>query len=331
MNSRRLLYAGGIVVIVVAVVLVVWAATRSDDDEDGTSYRVGIVNIASILDPAIDGFKEGMAESGYVEGDNVTYVYDGVVSRDELEATIQKLIDQDVDVIVSLTTPATIAAKELTAENQVPVVFVPVTDPVGAGIITDISHPGGNVTGIISGLGEERRLEWLLDLAPGAERVYFPYNPNDTSPAQALEALRPVADSLGVELVTLETPDEAAVTAAIENIPDDVDAIFIGPDSLVGRQFDAWIARSIELKLPISGSSLAHVEAGMLCSYSYSPFEAGKQASHLVDQILRGTPPGDLPVETADPVFSINMVTANQLELQLSEEVLNRAQVIVRE
>ncbi|MCD4685489.1 MAG: ABC transporter substrate-binding protein [Anaerolineae bacterium] len=329
MNTRRLMVLGGAVVIVVALVVVVWLAIRSDDDD--TSYTVGIVNIASILNPVIDGFKEGMVEKGYIEGETITYVYDGAVSRDDLESTIQSLIDQDVDVIVSLTTPATLTAKELTAENQMPVVFVPVTDPLGAGIVTDISHPGGNITGIISGLGEEIRLEWLTDLAPDAERIFFPYNPDDTSPTQALEALRPVAETLGVELVTLETPDADAVTAAIENIPDDVDAIFIGPDSLVGRQFEAWIAKAIELKLPLSGSSLAHVEAGMLCSYSYSPFEAGKHASRLVDQILRGTAAGDLPVETADPVFSINLLTAEQLELDIAADVLGRAHVIVRE
>src|SRR5690606_11096054 len=135
----------------------------------------------------------------------VNYIYSGPVSRDNLESEIQSLIDQNVDVIVSLTTPATITAKELTEENQIPVVFVPVNDPVGAGIVTDLTNPGGNMTGIISGASETRRLEWLLTVAPGATQIYYPYNPDDPSPVRTLETLtEEVAPQLGIEIVPFE-------------------------------------------------------------------------------------------------------------------------------
>lgn len=293
---------------------------------------VGIVNIAAILDPVVDGLKVGMSEFEYVEGTNINYIYNGPVSRDDLNKEIQSLIDQDVDIIVSLTTPATIAAKEMTQENQVPVVFVPVNDPVGTGIVSDLTNPGGNITGIISGASETRRLEWLLTIAPDSKRIYYPYNPDDPSPVGTLETLSTdVAPQLGVELVPFEVSTVELLQDAIHNIPDDVDAIYLPSDSRVGSALSDWVAVAEERKLPMSASSQAHVDAGVLCSYSYSPYEAGRQAARLVDQILHGVDAGTLPVETAEPLFSINLVAANAIELEIPDDVLGQANIIVRE
>lgn len=324
------------VLVVVAVVLGVLLLTRQDDDEKDTgteneTYTIGIVNVAAIINPAVDGLKEAMAERGYIEGENVTYIYNGPVARDTLETEIQGLIDQKVDLIVAITTPPAVQAKTMTAENKIPVVFVPVTDPVTAELVPNLTHPGGNITGIISGQGETRRLEWLKTVDPTIERIYFPYNSTDASPVKALEELKPAAENLGVELVLVDTPDEAAVLDAIANVPDDVDAIFLGPDSLVGAKYAEWVAKANELKIPTSGSSQAHVAGGILCSYSYSPFDAGRLAAGLVDQILKGADPGNLPVETAGPQFSINLVTANAIGLEIPDDVLQQATIIIRE
>lgn len=138
--------------LLIIVLLFAMAACTTTSDNESETYTVGIVNIASILNPVVDGFKDGMAEFNYTEGENITYIYNGPVSRDNLESEIQSLIDAEVDVILSLTTPATVTAKGLTADNQIPVVFVPVNDPVGAGIVEDTSKPGGNITESLVGL-----------------------------------------------------------------------------------------------------------------------------------------------------------------------------------
>jgi putative ABC transport system substrate-binding protein len=334
-KNRRLLYILlSAVVIIVAAVGAYLVTQNNDDDEDDTkdnkTYTIGIVNIAAIINPAVDGLKAAMVEHGYTEGDNVVYIYNGPVTRDALPTEIQGLIDQNVDLIVAVTTQPAVQAKALTAENQIPVVFVPVTDPIAAEIVTDLTHPGGNVTGIISGQGETRRLEWLQTVDPTIQRVYFPYNPDDPSPVKALEELQPAAENLGLELVLVETPDEAAVLDAIANVPDDVDAIFLGPDSLVGAKYAEWVAKATELGIPTSGSSQAHVAGGILCSYSYSPYNAGELAAGLVAQILEGANPGDLPVETAEPQFSINLVTADAIGLEIPDSVLSQATIIIR-
>lgn len=318
--------------LLIIVLLFAMAACTTTSDNESETYTVGIVNIASILNPVVDGFKDGMAEFNYTEGENITYIYNGPVSRDNLESEIQSLIDAEVDVILSLTTPATVTAKGLTADNQIPVVFVPVNDPVGAGIVEDTSKPGGNITGIISGASETRRLEWLLTVAPEAKVVYFPYNPDDPSPVQTLETFNDgIAEDLGIELVTYEVTSADALPDAIANTPENVDAIYLPSDSRVGSALTDWLALAEERQLPLSGSSQAHVSAGALCSFSYSPYEAGKQSANLVNQILTGTNAGDLPIEFAEPLLSVNIPAAEAIGLEIPDDVLIQANIIVRD
>lgn len=306
-------------------------ADSDSEDAESSVSTIGIVNIASILNPVIDGVKAGMTEFDHIEGEDINYIYNGPVGRDDLETEIQSLIDQGVDVIVSLTTPASIVARDLTLENRIPVVFVPVNDPVGAGIVDDPTSPGENITGIISGASETRRMEWLLTVVPDATRIYYPYNPDDPSPVRTLELFEGLAEQLGIEIVAFEVSTVELLQDAINNIPDDIDAIYLPSDSRVGSALADWVAIAAERQLPMSGSSQAHVDAGVLSSYSYSPFEAGRQSARLIDQILSGIDPGTLPVETAEPLFSINMVAANAIGLEISEDILIQANIIVRE
>jgi putative ABC transport system substrate-binding protein len=330
-RRNRFIGLGLLVVVVLVIGGVLLLSQQNDDKKNDKTYKVGIVNSAAIMSTAIDGFKQDLTTLGYTEGKNITYLYNGPTAKEDLEAEIQRLIDEKVDVIFTLTTNPTVKAKEMTAASGLPVVFAPVTDPIGAGIVTDLNKPGGNITGIISGLSENRRLEWLKTVAPDVQRVFIPYNPDDPSPVKTLDGLQATAEKIGVELVLLETPDKAAVEAAIANVPEDVDAIFLPSDTLVGSYVADWVAKSIELKIPTSGSSQAHVTAGVMCSYSYSPFQAGQLAADLVDHVLQGATPGELPIETAEPQASINLATANAIGLEIPDATLQQASIVIRE
>ena len=150
--------------------------------ENQKTYTIGVVNPTSGLDDTVEGFKKGMAELGYIEGKNLTYIYEGAVNSIEtLDPVAQRLVEANVDLILSITTPATQAAQRATADTDIPVVFVPVTDPVGAGLVESLRQPGGNMTGITFGLQEGRRLEWLLQIVPTIKQIYIPHNPDDRS------------------------------------------------------------------------------------------------------------------------------------------------------
>jgi putative ABC transport system substrate-binding protein len=289
---------------------------------------IGVVNLVPGLDDVVVGFKQGMAELGYVEGENVTYVYEGATgSIDILESVVQGLVEADIDLILSVTTPATQAAQRATAGTDIPVVFVPVTDPVGAGLVDSLRNPGGNTTGVTFGVQERRRLEWLVQIVPTIEEIYVPYNPEDQSAVLALGTVSEAATNLGLGLITREVRSAEEIPAAVENIPEEADAVFLLPDSLLGSHATEFV----ELQLPTSAANPRDLtDHGVLTSYGIELTASGKQAARLADQIFRGVKPADLPVETAEFYLAINLRTAETIGLDIPDEVLEQADIIVR-
>ena len=295
------------------------------------TYTIGVVNLSQNLDDTVKGFKEGMTTLGYVEGKNITYIYDGPAGVDKLDGIAQELVKADVDLILSMTTPATQAAQKATAGTAIPVLFIPVTNPVEAGIVNSLTKPGGNITGITYSLQEGKRLEWLLQVAPTIKQVYVVYNPKDQSPVSALKTVSETATRLGVELITREASTPEEITAAFKNIPQEADAIFFLPDSVVNAQITDWLKIAKELKLPTSGSNIQLVEEGALTTYGIDlTVSARQEGARLADQILRGTKPADLPVEMAEFFSAINLKTAQAIGLDIPDATLRQANIIIR-
>jgi putative ABC transport system substrate-binding protein len=326
--NRQLKYMQQIVVVtgllVIGLFLAACGITQSK------TFTIGVINLTPSLEPVLEGFKDGMTERGYVEGENTTYIYEGPTgSIDKLAAAAQGLVGADVDLILSITTPATQAAQRATAGTDIPVVFVPVTDPVSAGIVQSLRQPGGNVTGITTGGSEESRLHWQLKIAPNIKKVFIPYNPDDSSKA-SLAATEAAAAKLNIELVTqvATTPDE--VSAVIETMPKDVEAIFILSDGFMESQTDKLVEAAVEHGLPLSATNLKLVEAGILFSFGFQPYGVGQQASRLADQILRGAKPAGLRVETAEFILVINLQSAEAIGLEIPDDVIRDAHTIIR-
>jgi putative ABC transport system substrate-binding protein len=306
--------------------------TSQPDQATSKSFKIGVVSGGSNLDLVLTGFKAGMAEQGYAEGKNVTYVYDGAVAgADKLEAAGQKLVAAKVDLIVSLGTPATQATQKATAGMTIPVVFVPVADPVKAGIVQSMTNPGGNITGVVSGVEVQvLRLGWLLKVSPNIKRVYVPYDAVDDASKLALNAVKESASKLNVELVTREIRSADDITAALAEIPGKADAILILPGSAVGVKLDEFVKLSLEHKLPLSSPILGQVNSGVLMSYSFSQEAAGKQAARLTDRILKGAKIANLPVENAEFFLAINLKTAQAIGVDVPSDILRQASTIIR-
>jgi putative ABC transport system substrate-binding protein len=301
-------------------------------DNQKKSYTVGVINIVPDFDKIVAGFKEGMAESGYIEGDNIKYIYEGAtVDMDKLDAVAQGLVAAEADMILSITTPATKAVKRATAGTDLPVVFVPVTDPVKAGIVASLRRPRGNITGVTFGVQEARRMEWLVRICPAIKKIYIPYNPMDQSPVLALAMVNKVAVKLGIELITREIRNPEELDAAIKNIPAEADAVFLLPDSLLSTRMPDMVEAATKLKLPVSGANVEVVKSfGVLTSYGIDQTSGGKQAARLAKQILQGVKPADLPVETAEFYLAINLKVAKIIGADIPDEILRQAQIIIR-
>ena len=159
----------------------------------------------------------------------------------------------------------------------------------------------------------------------------MPYNINDASATRALETVQAAADELDVELETVPLNGEIELENAITDIPADVDAIFLMPDSFVMNRIQDWVAEAKANDLPLSVASDQDVANGALVSYSFSLPAAGVQAARLAKQILEGSDPGTLPIEMAELYLVINVATAEAIDLELSDEILSQADTLVRE
>lgn len=295
------------------------------------TYTIGVVNLAAAFDPILEGFKTGMEEAGYKEGENVTYLYEGPAANpDSLDEVLENLKSQDVDLVLTFGTTATLKAKQLLEGTDIPVIFGPVTDPVSAGIVTDLINPGGNITGIRTGNPTPKRLEWLMTIASDIKRIYVFNNPNDKSSAAAIEALAETASLYGVELVVRDAGNPEEIDAGLNAIPEDVDAIFIPASAFYEAQISKFIDTANQRKLPLAAPATANVWTGALTSFGHDNIPLGKQASRMAVQILGGVKPSDLPIENADLFLAINLLTANTIGLNISDEILRQADIIVR-
>lgn len=293
---------------------------------------VGVVNLSPMLEPVLGGFRAELDELGYVEGEQVTYIYSGpAASIDALDAAAQELVAREVDLILALSTPAAQAAYRATMGTTVPVVFAPVTDPVAAGIVSTVSQPGGNLTGVMLGAqSESKRLEWLVRLAPNLTRIYLPYNSDDASARASTTAVRTAAAELGLEVLVREARTTDEITSAIAEIPAEVQAIFLPQDSLVAARVDDFAAAAIARKLPLCTPTDGQVARGALMSYSFALDPLGRQAAHLADQIFNGASPATLPVETAEFFLSINLKTAEAIGLFIPDDLVRVADTVIR-
>jgi putative ABC transport system substrate-binding protein len=281
----------------------------------------------------IDAFREGMRTLGHVEAkDYVLQERYAEGKGDRLPALARELLAQKPDVLLVSTTPASLAAKA--ASSRLPMVVVLVADPVGAGIVQSLARPGGNITGITNIVAElaGKRLELLKEMVPRASRIAVFVNPDSQNAPLQLRSAHAAASRLGIELSPVleirQPPDlepafEAAVRArcgaAIRMI-----------DPLVFMLREQTAALSIKHHLPVIYPSREDVEAGGLVSYGTNVPEQYRQAAGLVDKILRGAKPADLPVEQPTKFeLVINQKSAKALGLTIAQALLLRADEVI--
>lgn len=297
-------------------------------------HRIGILspdspeNMASTVAQIL----QALAGLGYVEGQNLAVERRFGASEAQLPSVAAELVASGVELIAPLSTPAALAAKAATA--TIPIVVVS-TDPVGAGLVESLSRPGGNVTGLTNYSPDlaGKRLQLLLETVPEADRIAFLTNPNNPTYASQENELQAAATALGVQLQRLETRDSAALDPAFRAASDGrARALVILSDSLVLQAQRAQISQlAIQHRLPAMVSDRFYVEAGGLISYGLNLADQHRARAAVIDKILRGAKPADLPIEGPTKFdLIINMKTAQALGLTIPQSILQQATEIIQ-
>jgi putative ABC transport system substrate-binding protein len=243
-----------------------------------------------------------------------------------------ELVHLKVDVIVAFVTAASLAAREAT--TTIPIVMAYVSDPIGAGLIASLAHPGGNVTGTagVTAILFAKQLELLKEIMPNASHFAVLSNPaNVAFQTQRIKEITAAAHTLGVELQLLEartSNDFEAVFAAIDRKK--TRALLILGDPLFNISVKELAILSVKSHLAALYANRPFVDAGGLIAYGPNNYEISKHTAVYVDKILKGAKPADLPVELPTKfTFVLNLKTAKALDIKISDDVLSLADEVI--
>jgi putative tryptophan/tyrosine transport system substrate-binding protein len=291
---------------------------------------IGIINALSTHTSVIDGFKTGMAELGYIEGKNVKYIYDGIIVVDNkvMYDEARKLVSQNIDMLLTVANGPALQAKKAVEGTDIPVLAAACSKVIEIGLVKELKHPGGNVTGVQAAGNTSKALEWLVKITPYSKKIYLPYNPADDVSVFNLTGLKKIADQLGVELVLSEVRSVDEAVIGINNLPKDISAIFIIPSQTLGPRNNELSQAAIKRRLPM-GSALPLNETALI-TFGSDLFAMGLQTARLAHQIRQGVKPSDLPIETAEVFLTINLKTAEKLGLHVPDDILAQAKKIIR-
>ncbi len=296
-------------------------------------FRIGALSSSWGPTPWSVGLRDGLEELGYRERED--FVLGVRFTQGDLTAlpvAARQLVQYGVDlIIVGHTVPAQAAQA---ATTQIPIVFAGGPNPVEAGLIQSFARPGGNVTGITNLSFElgPKRLEIFRELVPGLKRVLYPYDAADAHAMAEVKAYRDAARRLGIVLVEQGVRTEAEAQTTLAQVrKEGVDGILPpGPSTSLNIPGFALEAAS-QQGIPILFDAAFWVERGALASYGPDYYAAGTQAARLVDKIMKGANPADIPVETNSKIeFVINLKTSEALGLTIPPMVLYQATKVIK-
>ena len=293
--------------------------------------QIALLRPGSPPDPYVDAFREGLRDLGYVEGKNIAIEYrwaEGKSARLPLLAA--ELVHLKVDVIVTQGEVATRAVKE--ASGTIPIVMATSGDPVGAGLVASLGRPGGNVTGLSSVAPDitGKRLQLLKEAVPRVSRVAILYNPTLLSLVLSMKEAQVAAPTLGLQVQPLEVraPDELG-PAFDAMTKERAEAVLAYGDPFTITHQRQILDLAAKRRLPTICEWLE--PADCLISYGPSRLDMFHRAATFVDKILKGTKPGDLPVEQPMKFeLVINLKTAKQIGLTIPQSVLYRADKVIK-
>jgi ABC-type uncharacterized transport system substrate-binding protein len=279
-------------------------------------------------------FREGLNESGYVEGKNVTIESRWAEeSQDRYSDLVADLLRRKVSVIATgANTPASFAAKAAT--STIPIVFGVGQDPVKLGLVASLARPGGNATGVNFFIAElaAKRLGLLREMVPGMARVAALVNPANPANAESTaKDVQAAANALGLQVQIVDASASREIDVVLTNlVRQQIDALFVGPDAFFNNRRVHLAVLTARLAIPATYAGRDYAEAGGLMSYGASLADAYRQMGAYVGRVLKGAKPADLPVvQTSKLELVINAQTARTLGLTVPPTLLARADEVI--
>lgn len=313
---------------------VAWPLAALAQSQPGKPARIGLLTrkTDASVSAQIDAFREGLANLGWVKGKNLHIEHrDAEGQVDRLVALAVELVSLNVDVIVTVDTPPTQAAKRAT--GTIPIVIAVSADPVGAGLVESLAHPGGNTTGLslLAPETDQKTLELLKEVLPKAKRVAMIFDPKNQGMMSRLRAVETAAPKLEMELQPIPALTANELADALASVARDPPSALIVLSPIYAAYQNEVVEFAVSTKVPLSFDTrgLAR-EPGALLSYGADISDLFRRAATFVDKILKGARPSDLPVEQPTKFeLVVNHKTAKAMGIELPTGILLRADEVI--
>ncbi len=310
-------------VLIMTLFLITSAAVMISAQE----YNVGISQFVEhpSLDKAREGFIDGLAESGYIEGENINIDTQNAQADFATAQTIaQRFKQNNFDLILAIATPSAQAAANVVKDT--PVLITAVTDPVEAGVVESMEKPGRNVTGTTDMNPVDRQLELIREFIPDLNDIGILYNPGEVNSVVQVDIAKEKAEEMGVNMHEGTVSNSSEVSLAVASIVDKVDAIYIPTDNIIVSALPTVLQNANSKNIPVFASENNSVEQGAIATVGIDYYALGKQTGQMAARILEGADPANTPIESSKELkLYINKTAAENIGLEIPADLLEEA------
>lgn len=291
---------------------------------DKGSYTIGITQIAEhgSLDNCREGFLQGLAEEGFVEGENLTVDYQNA-QGDPANASMiaQTFVSKKYDLVCAVATPSAMACYNAAQGTDIPTIFTAVSDPVAAELIASLEEPGSNCTGTSDALPVEDQLKMIRAMMPEAKKIGIMYTTSEVNSITNLETYKKLAPEYGFEIVESGVAASSDIPIALDSLVTKVDCISNMTDNNVVNNLDTVIAKAAEAGIPVFGSEVEQVVNGCAASMGLDYVELGRQTGKMAAAVLNGEDAKTMPVQViSTSSLCVNSEVLSQFSLSVPDE-----------
>ncbi len=303
----------------------VWAGGKKDNGTGEKVYKIGIVQLVEhdALDAAYQGFVDGLAEQGFVDGQNITIDYQNAQGEQANCVTIaQKLVNDNDDLILAIATPAAQAVANLT--KRIPILITAVTDPADAKLVKSNELPGTNVSGTSDLTPVAEQIKLAKQFVPDLETIGLLYCSSEQNSLFQINIAKKTCDEMGIKYIEATVSNSNEIQQVVQSLVGKVDALYAPTDNMIAAGMATVALVATPAKLPVFCGEEGMVQSGGLATYGINYYELGKQTANQAVAILRdGKNPAEMPIEylaTCD--LSVNMDTAAAIGITIPAEIM---------
>ena len=314
-----------LLVIILAIIMCVPVLAGCDDADDSTEFTIGIIQLMEhvALQATHDGIIDALAAYGYVEGENLTVLFDNAHGDISTLSTIaDRFVTHGVDLVISISTPATQAIAART--DTIPILGTAVTSFVVADLVDSNELPGGNISGVSDMNPVRAQIELIVELVPDVQTIGLIYNAGEPNSVFQIQMAKEKIEELGLEWREATVTDTGDVLQAMQSLAGRVDAVYIPTDNTVASAMAAVHTVAMENGLVVVCGEAGMVRAGGLATLGIDYYDLGWATGLMAIEVLHGANPGEMPIRFAPDNYSItiNGVVAEEIGFTVPERFL---------